>query len=176
MPTRATIGWFAFTLGLLACIPACAKVAIKTTFSEGWLWVAGIQPVPNDLTVDPYEPIAIEFAKDLDARSVTAQSFVLNAGKDSVPATVNYLPDQRIAVLEPAQPLAIGTTYQAAVTTAVRASSGEALPGEIAWTFRTDATLRVRTEPGGREGVLTLYDQAGNMLGQRNVRIVAQPR
>lgn len=176
MPTRATIGWFALTLGLLPCIPACAKVAIKTTFSQGWLWVAGIQPAPNDLTVDPYEPIAIEFAKDLDARTVTTQSFVLNAGADSVPATVAYLPDQRVAVLEPAHPLAVGTTYQAKLTTAVRARSGEALPGDIAWTFKTDATLRARTVPSGREAVLTLYDQAGNVLGQREVRIVAQPR
>ena len=158
-------------------LDACSRVRIKSTFSEGWYWISGIQPIPNDPTVDPTAPVAIEFAKDLDPQTVTEDTFRLRAGDVYVPAYVTYLFEERIAVLEPKQALSTATTYEASLSTEVRDSTGDGFPEAIAWTFRTHTALTVRADTeAGEPAILTMYDKNGRLLGQRQVRIVARTR
>lgn len=172
-PTRIVRAGAWLSLALLAV--ACAKVRIQTKVSEGWLWVQNLQPAPNDLTVNPFSAVAIEFKEDLDPRTVTSTSFLLRSKTENVPGIVTYYPTERVAVLEPLQVLSIGTTYEATVTTDVRATDGDPLPEAIAWTFQTTTTLAASSE-ADRAGILTILDDEGRPLTQRAVRIVAPPR
>ncbi len=50
---------------------------------------------------------------------------------------ISYDAASRTATFNPQVPLAYATTYTAHLTTAVKDTSGEALPAEVAWTFTT---------------------------------------
>lgn len=167
----------AFAAVALVALASCARIRVRASFSEGWFWVSAIQPTPNDKTVDPTTPIAIEFAKDLDPETVTPSTFRLHAGDVEIPAYVTYLFEERIAVLEPKDPLAVATTYEASLTTEVRSTDGDSFPEAIAWTFKTGNTLQTTTEADtGERTTLILFDRNGHVVDRREVRIVARTR
>jgi len=111
--------------------------------------VTAHSPADGATGVSPSAMVRAAFSEAMEPASLTAASFVLRdpAGA-AVPAAVAYDPASRTATLDPAAPLARGTTYTATVrggATDPRAKdlAGNALAGNVTWSF----TVRRRGRP-----------------------------
>ncbi len=89
---------------------------------------AGAADVPIDTVV------TATFSEKMRASTFTADSFYLDNG---VVGTVTYDEETRTATLTPSENLAPNTTYVATVTTAVKDLVGNALTGNVGWSFIT---------------------------------------
>jgi hypothetical protein len=83
-------------------------------------------------------PVTAKFDRALDPASVTAQTFTLTGpGGAAVQSTVAYTDSNHTVSLTPAQPLAVGATYTATLTTGILAIDDTPLPAPISWSFTT---------------------------------------
>jgi hypothetical protein len=103
--------------------------------------VTGTWP-PNGATgVGLSTNVTVTFSEAMDGLSINASTITLSdAVGNSVPGTVSYSPATLSAVLTPATPLALATTYTASVkggTGGVTDLAGNALPSNFFWSFTT---------------------------------------
>lgn len=90
-------------------------------------------PGENESEVAPTTPIIVEFTKQIDPRTVTAETFHVE-GTEGV---VRYDPETKSATWTPITPLEPSKQYQAAVTGDVADLEGHHLPFSYRWTFTT---------------------------------------
>jgi hypothetical protein len=80
----------------------------------------------------------------MNAASITPSSFTLSPTAGSpVAATVAYNGTTNVATLQPAAPLALGTTYTARLETTIVAADGAALAQAVTWSFTTAGATRI---------------------------------
>ncbi|WCB95824.1 virion structural protein [Baekduia alba] len=81
------------------------------------------------------------FSRAMDASTITGSTFTLtpSGGGAAVAASVAYDAATQTATLTPTSTLDFSTTYVAKLTTAVKASDGQALPNAVTWSFATMA-------------------------------------
>jgi hypothetical protein len=98
--------------------------------------------------------VTATFSRAMDPATITSSSFTLTpSGGSPVAATVSYTGATTTATLTPSAALANSTTYTANLTTAVKASDGQALAAAVSWTFTT--------APAGGPGTTTTRINAG---------------
>jgi methionine-rich copper-binding protein CopC len=94
---------------------------------------------------------------------IAAGSFVLkDAAGATVPATVSYDAATKVATLDPTAPLASGTRYTAALTTAIADDAGNALAGST-WSFTTADTAAPTVTAQSPAANATGVSEAGNV-------------
>lgn len=116
-----------------------------------------------------------QFSEPLDPTSITGSTFSLQRSSDGapVPATVTYDAALRRATLDPNSNLAAGTSYTAALTTAIHDTAGNALASTPSWSFTTATTAPagiVRESQSSVENtvavaVVTIPTPAGTQAG-----------
>ncbi len=96
-------------------------------------------PHAGEYDVNPgsFAGVTVTFSEDMNLATLTAQSFTLDSGGATVPATVSYDAPSRTATLTPVAPLASATDYTVTLTTAVQNAGGEQLAHQVAWVFTT---------------------------------------
>ena len=100
-------------------------------------------PVADAANVAYSAPITATFSETVDTGTLTPATFTLGgvsfagSGSVGVTGTVSYNVLNRTASFKPAVPLAGGTTYIAAITTAVRDRSGNPVAATRSWSFTT---------------------------------------
>jgi hypothetical protein len=103
--------------------------------------VAGISPASGSAGVSPVASVTATFSEAMAPSSISAATITLNnASGNGVSATVSYNPVSLTAVLTPAAPLALATTYTATVkggAGGVTDLAGNALPSNFLWSFGT---------------------------------------
>jgi hypothetical protein len=131
-------------------------------------------PEPGATGVSANVVVRATFGESLDPSSVGTATFDLQGpGNVSVLATVHYDGASLVASLTPDQPLADSTTYTAtlrggAAEPRIKDVSGNALSGDVAWSFTTaggslvgapppaPAALRLAVHPNPSHGTLRL--------------------
>jgi hypothetical protein len=145
-PTIGALGvaLIAFVLSYLTVL-GFGRVEIRTTIGEG----AGTAEaaltveatVPGDGATGIGRDVAVEatFSAAVEAGTVTTSSFTLKkrGGPEAVPARVTLDEDGRTARLAPKAPLAANATYDATISTAVKAADGRPLGAQKRWSFTT---------------------------------------
>ena len=105
--------------------------------------VTSVTPASGATNVSTTVPVTVVFSEDVNATSVTAQSFELrDAGGTQVPGSVSYAGTTRTATLQPLAALAHAAVYTATVrggSSGVRDTAGNPLPGDVTWSFTTAA-------------------------------------
>ncbi len=81
--------------------------------------------------------ISMTFNTNMDASTITTNSFTVMAGSSNVNGSVSYKPLERRAVFVPLTALSPTTTYSLGLSTDVKASNGTALTTAVARTFTT---------------------------------------
>ena len=101
-------------------------------------------PLDNSKFVGPAEVIQVGFNQPVDRASAEASfSLVPQGGPNPVAGSFEWL-DDRTFVFHPAQPLALSTTFEAAVRAGVRAHDADAVTADdVRWTFTTIGLPRV---------------------------------
>lgn len=90
-------------------------------------------PGENESEVSPNASIVVEFSKQIDPRSVTAESLRVGGAE----GVVYYDPDSRSATWTPLEPLERAKQYEASVSGDVADLEGRRLPFPYRWTFST---------------------------------------
>ncbi|MCG3114623.1 MAG: Ig-like domain-containing protein [Candidatus Manganitrophus sp. SA1] len=93
-------------------------------------------PGENESEVAPTTPIIVEFTKQVDPRTVTAETFHVEGAE----GVVHYNPETKSATWTPIAPLAPSKQYQVAVTGDITDLEGRHLPFSYRWTFSTRST------------------------------------
>jgi hypothetical protein len=116
-----------------------------------------METFPEDYDFEVFEDtvVTVTFNKEMDARSINVNTFVLvDQNLRTLPADVRYEARTRTARLTPLVPLAYGSVYTADVTHRVRDKDGRHLNGGYEWIFTT------RAQPLSRHLVTQPADQA----------------
>jgi hypothetical protein len=135
-----------------AKISTAAKADDGTAFAAPFSWTFTTQaPVPPTVTstfpsngatgLSPAVLPDAVFSRSLDPTTVTTSTFSLKTSAGvAVPATVAYTDGSRTATLTPTAPLASSTTYNATLSTGIKAVDGVALAAPVTWSFTTSAS------------------------------------
>src|SRR5439155_124642 len=106
--------------------------------------VSSTSPASGATGVSVTAPIKATFSRAMDPTTITSASFSLApSGGSAIGAVVSYDSTTNTATLTPSAALAVGTTYTATITTAVKASDGAALASPFTWSFTTVAAPTV---------------------------------
>jgi hypothetical protein len=110
--------------------------------------------------------VTATFSRGMNASSISTASFTLAplAGT-AVDATVSYNGTSNVATLQPAAPLALGTTYTARLESTIAAADGATLAEPVTWTFTTAGATRINA--GG-----SAYTTPGGVLFQADQQVV----
>lgn len=151
--TTATLtpsGWLAYAATYTVTITTGVTDTAGNNLANNYTWSfsteadpATIPPVvvstnPAQGAVDtPVDaPITATFSKEMDAATLTQQSFIIDNG---VSGTVTY--SNKIATYTPVTSLEYGTTYTATITSAVADTFGNNLTTNYIWTFSTPSLI-----------------------------------
>ncbi|MDP2791011.1 MAG: ice-binding family protein [Rectinemataceae bacterium] len=106
-----------------------------------------ISSLPADGTIDVARNrnVTATFSEAMDAATVDVASFSLAQGLTPVPAMVSY--EGLVATLDPADDLAINTTYTATITVDVTDSAGNAMESAYVWSFTTGVNTAAGPSP-----------------------------
>jgi len=105
--------------------------------------VTRTSPVAGAANIATSSTLAATFSETIDATTLTPTAFTVvglsfaAVGPVPVNGTISYNPLDRTGRFTPSAALAGGSTYTAAISTAVRDKSGNALPSAKSWTFTT---------------------------------------
>jgi alpha-tubulin suppressor-like RCC1 family protein len=102
------------------------------------LTVASTVPSNGSLGVRRDVQIDITFSQPVDGSTITDRSVTLAAAGVSIPVTLSLNDTGDILRLSPVSPLAAGTSYDVAVTAAVRDRQGTALNSDYRFSFITE--------------------------------------
>ena len=130
----------------LSVVPAAWPASGYAAFAAGDSAAILRSPQPPEVTsvstagvrVNPGDAISATFSKDLSSGTISspATSFTITPqGGSPIGGTVAYDGPNRRATFTPASPLVQGTTYTAAISTAVTDSAGNHLVQAYSWTF-----------------------------------------
>jgi len=112
--------------------------------------VVSVRPAPGDTGVPLLAPVEVTFSEPINGATLGPASFVLLRGIAPVPGT--YLVNGLTAALQPDSALDSLAIYTATLTSAVRDSAGNRLPGDTSWTFRTGVPPAPANRPLGSCG------------------------
>lgn len=143
-----------FLLPLIACGTGSSEEAKTDEPSTGVTEevtsrpeVSQIFPEDGSIDVPINTGVWATFSEPIDPSTLTILSFSLRDGQGTVSASVHY--DGTSAVLSPSSHLAANTMYTAALSTAIKGSSGNALAADFAWTFTTGEDPNAPTSNAG---------------------------
>ena len=113
-------------------------VVFTTSVSTGPLGVTSTTPASDATNVDVTTNVSANFNSTIDPSTITSASFQLrNASNVLIPATFSV--SGYTATLIPNQPLTGSSAFTVTLTTAVKSSTGNALPANYTWSFTTAA-------------------------------------
>ncbi len=135
--------------------------------NDTWSFTTATGPAPTVTAVTPSNgstglvastTVTATFSEAMTASTITASTFTLTPqGGAPVSASVSYDATTLTATLTPNAPLAIFTTYTAAVTTGVVGATGSAIANVNSWSFTTAQgpvpTVTAVTPTSGTNGV-----------------------
>lgn len=90
-------------------------------------------PGENESEVAPTAPIIVQFTKQIDPRTLTAETFQVEGAE----GVVHYDPETKSAAWSPITPLEPWKQYHVAVTGDITDLEGRRLPFSYRWTFTT---------------------------------------
>ena len=135
IPARRSCAAAAAALVLLAACGGDGPTGDRTAPT-----VLSTEPDAGATLVARSANVTATFSERLDPSTVNPTTFTLTpAGGAAVQAIVTLNPDDNIAILDPTETLAFGTTYTARLTTDIEDVAGNALAQAHTWTFTTEA-------------------------------------
>jgi len=132
--------WLVLVLSTLAFFAGCGS-GPSSDDGDGGSTGESVPTVKSTVPADGASGVAVDsrvsviFSDDISPDSITASTFVLRAGDETVPGTVRC--SGGTATFTPSVPLAEGTTYTAVLTTGVKSAQGKSLGSEYSWSFTT---------------------------------------
>ena len=96
-------------------------------------------PSDSQKTVDRSAEITVGFSQPLKGETVTSSTFTVSSAAGPLSGTVSYLetPETFEAIFTPDKSLALLTTYTVTILSGVSDVSGNVLPSDQVWTFKT---------------------------------------
>ena len=128
--------------------------------------IVSTTPVNRAMNVPLAQVVSVTFDKAMNHATITSTTFTLTApGAIAVPGTVTS--NGTTSSFTPTLPLALGTLYTATVTTGVQDTLGNALRGNVTWTFTTGTVPAVTsTSPATNAGVVPLNQKIAVTFNQ----------
>jgi uncharacterized protein DUF4082/Big-like domain-containing protein/N,N-dimethylformamidase beta subunit-like protein/purple acid phosphatase-like protein/all-beta uncharacterized protein/BACON domain-containing protein len=127
--------------------------------------VAGLDPPSGSSSVKVTARISATFSEMLNPASISGATFELrNPANQLVAGAVSYDGNDIRAALQPAPPLARGTTYTARLrgrTGGVRDLSGNPLAADVTWSFTTEPCAYVLSPPAADIGAAAASRSVG---------------
>jgi methionine-rich copper-binding protein CopC len=105
--------------------------------------VSSTNPANGAAGVDVGSIITATFSEEMDASTITADTFTVNNGSSNISGTVSY--NDTTATFTPSANLPPYTTITARITTGVRDLIGNALASDYAWSFTTTGDFAAPT-------------------------------
>lgn len=103
--------------------------------------ISSVSPVSGATGVNTDATLSAVFSEPLDPSTIGTATFELrDASSAIVPSTVTYAAANQRAVLTPANPLTLSTTYTATVKAGVQDLIGNPMGSDVSWTFTTVIT------------------------------------
>ena len=140
------------TKKLLTTLALVTVVLIAGCKKDDYLEVVGVCPVvestspaKNAVGVALNKTVTATFNVQMNPATITQTSFTLKQGTNSVAGTVSYI--GLVASFTPTSSLLPNTTYTGTVTTKAKDLKGNAIQTDYVWTFSTDASPTVVTDP-----------------------------
>lgn len=122
---------------------ASATVTVTAVADTTPPTVTAFTPAAGATGVSTTTAVTATFSEAINASSLTTATFVLRDPAGAiVPATVSYAGSTRVGTLKPSQALSVSTSYTATVIGGgggVTDVAGNALAGNVGWTFATGA-------------------------------------
>ena len=128
--------------------------------------IVSTTPVNRAMNVPLAQVVSVTFDKAMNHATITSTTFTLTApGAIAVPGTVTS--NGTTSSFTPTLPLALGTLYTATVTTGVQDTLGNALRGNVTWTFTTGTVPAVTsTSPATNAGAVPLNQKIAVTFNQ----------
>jgi hypothetical protein len=135
-----------------ATITTGAEDLAGNALENNYVWnfttgAAAVVTPPVIISTDPInaatgvglnQKVAATFSKTMDASTITAATYTLKQGNNSVTGFVSY--SGVTAIFTPASNLSPNTVYTATITTGAKDLAGNALANNYVWSFTTGAT------------------------------------
>ncbi|MCH8800403.1 MAG: Ig-like domain-containing protein [Chloroflexi bacterium] len=134
--------------------------------------VSSISPASGATGVAVNTDITVTFSEAMDPSTITTSSFTVTG--DSVTGVVSYDSSTKTATFNPSPDLATGTTFTAALSTAVTDAAGNALASAFSWSFTTVAgslSDEVDLVPSGGTVTLSSGTFSGNLVITKPITI-----
>lgn len=109
-----------------------------TTIADESASVVSTDPAMDDIDIMRSKTISVAFSAEMDAETITAETFTLMHGTTTVAGTVSY--SGKTAVFVPENALAANSIYIAKISSEVKTLNGTALEAKT-WTFKTISSL-----------------------------------
>ncbi|MCP4685497.1 MAG: hypothetical protein GY867_08605, partial [bacterium] len=97
--------------------------------------VVSVTPI-NDSNCDSFSVITGTFSKDMDASTITDQTFLINDGSGNISGNIIYENSTNTAIFTPSRNLESDTTFTATITVAAKDQEGYAIPEDYTWSFK----------------------------------------
>ncbi len=101
--------------------------------------VTSTNPLDAAVDVNLYHPLTATFSKAMDASTIDAETFILEASSGAISGVVSYASGVKTASFAPAGPLSPTTLYTATLTTDIRDTVGLSMTVPYSWTFTSGA-------------------------------------
>ena len=103
--------------------------------------IRSTSPANGAAGVDVGSIITATFSEEMDASTITADTFTVNDGSGNISGAVSY--DDKKASFKPSENLAYSTTHTATISTGMTDSAENALSSPYTWSFTTESVPRV---------------------------------
>ncbi|HYP74806.1 MAG TPA: ice-binding family protein [Polyangiaceae bacterium] len=107
--------------------------------------VFAVSPLDGSTESGVASTIRVTFSEQMDASTLTAQSFQVTLAGVAVPGQISYF--QRTATFTPNSPLVLNSSYHGTVSVAAKDLAGNALAQAYAWNFKTSALAALGPAP-----------------------------
>lgn len=117
-------------------------------------------PIDKATGIDINNLVKLTFNEAMDPLTITTSTFTLSQGINSVAGVVTY--SGMTATFDPTNPLSVGLTYTATVTTGAKDAGGNALAANKVWTFTTSSSSLGAVDLGAAGNYVILAKTAIN--------------
>ena len=124
------------SLALASCSPSSSGDSVPQGPEKTYPYLLSSQPAKDATGVPVDTEIWAHFSKNLDAASISTDTFTLTANSIVVPGTAS-LTFGTVAEFVPDEPLEYDTLYTATCTKEIRGATGENLRVNFSWSFTT---------------------------------------
>ena len=128
------------------------------------LTIVANEPIDGTTDVPINGTISATFSDELDAGTLTANTFTLTVGPTAVPVDGTVIYANAMALFVPTTNLEVNSSFTATITTGVRSISGAALAAPNSWSFTTGTRVLgvpVNLRTAGNYAVLSLRAISG---------------